>query len=319
MSNEHTSVEGQAVTQQTKRTKQVTGFVKVVLWFAFAAFLITSIPHVAWLYHEFERGESSTVFGIDTWWVLSYMSAIGIDATVACLAYMLEIGVKKMSAGFIWVFTLLLISLSWYANFLYSMAHNPVQQSDVWGIQVLFGLTTTGYVTPVVISAAPVFVVAYTFMIQLVGDGNTLTSEELNKRAIEFENLQVAKERIRNAKRQAAISSITGVFDAGKAVVTHVTNQDETTVTPSLECVVKETPVEYTAVEHVEVHTVQSGTENSIATPDPSTFFTAEEQDTTPIDVLLASVTREEGTTTTGENSTVYVPAYKRKKKSLEA
>lgn len=153
----------------------------VLFWIAFASLLGTSIPHVAWLYQIYEP---------NNWYssITSYGIAIGIDVMIAWLSFVCSRG-KAVDKGVTIVFIVLLALLSNYANYLYDMAHSPVRQVHLWDIKILFGLTTTGYLTPLIISAVPFFALGYTFMLEKISRSH-VNLEELES---QLENKQRAK------------------------------------------------------------------------------------------------------------------------------
>lgn len=225
-----TPVPAMQVTQTTQqedvqKPKEVHFVTKLIFWLAFVSLLATTIPHVAWLYHEYEQGETTIInlgfTSVDFWWLVSYGVAISIDVLVAWLSFVKILGKSRTDDNVTWVFIGLLCALSWYCNYLYAMAHNPMQQIDIWSISLLGGLTTTGSITPVIVSAIPVFVVAYTFMFSKLASTTQLSSKELAAIASELEAVTVQKARIKSVKRRALVGSITGLVDSAKDVVQH--------------------------------------------------------------------------------------------------
>jgi mannitol-specific phosphotransferase system IIBC component len=193
--------------EQVTRVNKITRF---IFWIAFLAFLSTSIPHVAWLYHIYEpvgKGDT-TIFGISIWWVLCYAIAIGIDVLIAWLSF-----VQTMKKGDIvtWIFIALLSILSWYANYLYDMNNNPIVQQSIWKITLLWGSTTTGFITPIIVSAIPMFVIAYTFMLSRIqASSSVLSPEELKAQNDMEERLLAEKKRQATLKRDARNFALKG-------------------------------------------------------------------------------------------------------------
>ena len=194
---------------------------RVIFFLAFSSLLATTIPHVAWLYHAYEP----TSF---IWWVISYGIAVGIDAMACWLMWTYAI-VGKGGKGVVWVFIALLVMLSWYANWLHSEAFNPAYTVNIWTIDLGFGITT-GFLTPVIVSAIPLFIIVYTFIYGKVANVKTETLEE---KATRLEDEKVAKNRIRAATKGRLISRIgetlTQVIVEGKGVVKTLSpgNEDE--------------------------------------------------------------------------------------------
>lgn len=196
---------------------------KLIFWLAFCAFLSVSIPHVAWMYHSYEPQD------LPVWWVIAYAVAIGIDILVCWLSWVQSNG-NTGDKIVTWLFIGLLAALSWYANYLYSMVHNPAYQVRVWNIDLGFGITT-GQVTPVIVSAIPVFIIGYTYMLSKVNkaDVKPKTALQLKAEADELQDAMREKQRIAALKRGGKVSALTGLFDAGKTVVNHVRKADEST------------------------------------------------------------------------------------------
>jgi hypothetical protein len=217
-------------------TKRINVVTKVIFWLAFISLLATTIPHLAWLYHEYETGETTTLnlwfTSVDLWWCISFGVAIGIDALIAWLSFVKVLGTTRTDDNVVWLFIGLLCALSWYGNYLYAMAHNPVQKIDIWNIQLLGGLTTTGSITPVIISAIPLFVIAYTFMFSKLADSKGGNLSRASRIANELEALNIQKSRIKQAKRKSLVGDINAVWDSAKEVVTHVRSTQDTTEAP---------------------------------------------------------------------------------------
>ncbi|HYT45713.1 MAG TPA: hypothetical protein VEP90_25535 [Methylomirabilota bacterium] len=206
-------------------TKRINVVTKVIFWLAFISLLATSIPHIAWVFYQYETGETTRVtlwsISVDFWWLVSFGIAIGIDALIAWLSFVKVLGKNRSDDNVVWLFIGLLCALSWYCNYLYAMAHNPIQKIDIWNIPLVFGLTT-GSITPIIVSSVPVFVIGYTFMFSKIADTKEVTSQELAAIANELEALNIQKSRIKQAKRKSLVGDITGIVDSAKEVVTHV-------------------------------------------------------------------------------------------------
>src|SRR5712664_3122057 len=217
-------------------TKRINVVTKVIFWLAFISLLATTLPHTAWVFYQYETGETTIIplwfTSVDVWWFISFGVAIGIDALIAWLSFVKVLGKNKTDDSIVWLFIGLLCALSWYCNYLYAMAHNPVQKIDIWNIQLLGGLTTTGSITPVIISAIPLFVIAYTFMFSKLADSKGVTSQELAALANELEALNIQKSRIKQAKRKSLVGDINGVWDSAKEEVTHVKATKDTSEIP---------------------------------------------------------------------------------------
>lgn len=198
--------------------KQIT-VTTILFWIAFIAFLATSLPHVAWLYHLFEPDKSLA------WWVLSYGIAASIDIMLAWLSWSNANSPKRTGKGVTVAFILALAVLSWYANYLYVLDHQPYQAPSIWSIDMGFGLTT-GFITPIIVSAIPLFVIGYTYML---GQLNAVKSETLEEKAVRLEYEKRFKDRIRQAQKGRFIrvigesitlaqSELKKVFSDGKTI-----------------------------------------------------------------------------------------------------
>jgi len=214
-----------------------TTITKVIIWLGFCSFLSISIPHVAWLYQVYEP--SNDFYAV----VTSYGAAIGIDVMIAWLSFICASG-KVLDWVVTVVFILALCFLSQYANFLYAMAHNPIYNpSDVWNISVLGGLSTTGYLTPLIISAIPFFSLAYTFMLsRLTGvkiDTAALEEQLKNKKdALDIRRkYQPESKDSLEDKAKGALTSIVGVV---RHAVKEVSGKESTVTQEVVQSVVSE-------------------------------------------------------------------------------
>ncbi|GAC1394657.1 MAG: hypothetical protein NVS4B11_26670 [Ktedonobacteraceae bacterium] len=181
---------------------------KVLFWGAFGIFLMVSIPHIAWVFRQYEPQDPG-VAGF-MWWVLAYGFAIAIDGVIGWLSHIKSEGTTWKDQGFIWTFIVVLVLMSWYFNWVFSEAHDPSKQvTDVWRYVLTNQLwflpsLTVGQLTPVVISALPVFIIAYTFILQKVNAMKTTAAKslaDLQQEAGEAEQRAEAEKRIRDAQK----------------------------------------------------------------------------------------------------------------------
>ena len=186
-----------------------------IFWTAFGSFLATSIPHVAWLYQAFEPQEGAWQF------VASYGIALGIDVMIAWLSFVQTIGGKSRGVWFTWVFIVLLGILSWYANYLYDMRHSPVQQLNIWTIELLGGWTTTGYITPIIISAIPLFAIAYTLMLSKLGARKVESVEEMRARLTDLQQRKAVEKELKALNKGRVKQALTSVIDDSMEVLKH--------------------------------------------------------------------------------------------------
>ncbi|MBV8696211.1 MAG: hypothetical protein JO183_12055 [Ktedonobacteraceae bacterium] len=198
---------------------------RILFWVAFSIFLAVSIPHIAWVFHAFEpQGD-----GFDgIWWVLAYGFAIAIDVVICWLSYVKSTEEGASDVWITWAFIGSLVIMSWYFNWIYARAHDPSHPgADVWNIQVapqwgFIGGWSVGTVTPVIISALPVFVIAYTYMLGKVTRMKSTAAKslaELQAEAAEAEQRAQAERRIRTAYRgpgtmQQGVQLGKGLIDA---------------------------------------------------------------------------------------------------------
>jgi hypothetical protein len=66
--------------EQPEESRFLQGVLQVVLWVAFGAFLLASLPHVAYFFASFEPEDSNGNVS-DYWWIISFIIAISIDVT----------------------------------------------------------------------------------------------------------------------------------------------------------------------------------------------------------------------------------------------
>src|SRR5713226_1055600 len=201
-----------------------------LFWGAFLSFLAVSIPHVAWLYQTYEPKDGS-------WYTLvtTYGVAVGIDVMIAWLSWV-QVAGKGARSGVTWVFIVALSLLSWYANYLYGMNNDPIRQADIWNISIAFGITTTGYITPCIISAVPLFSLAYTAMLHTVMNQKVETVEEMRIRLTEMRDRKEVEKELKEVQGGGFANRIIGAAQAGKDTVVGIKKvvQEEETQPTSL-------------------------------------------------------------------------------------
>lgn len=188
-----------------------------LFWVAFLSLLAMSIPHVAWLYQTYEPHDGN-------WYTTgtSYGVAIAIDVMIAWLSWA-QVAGKGARSNVTWLFIASLSALSWYANYLYGMNNDPIHQSDIWNISIAFGWTTTGYITPVIISAVPVFSLAYTAMLHTVMNQNVETVAEMQARLAELQARKKVEEELKKVEGGSLIKRLTiGAVKSGFETVSEV-------------------------------------------------------------------------------------------------
>jgi hypothetical protein len=156
---------------------------QIVLWLAFGAFLLASLPHVAYFFASFEPQEW-TANGPqvnDYWWTISYCLAFAIDVTSFLLSLNVAIkmrratnglsGIPKLAAAFgvmltHWPFILLLVGFSWLVNYEHAQQFHSdmLSLAEQNTINLVIWSGSIRDLNPVIASAFPVLAVAYTGM-----------------------------------------------------------------------------------------------------------------------------------------------------------
>ena len=174
--------------------KVIRGF----FWFAFAAFLAASIPHVAYFFRAFEPSAS----GMEPyWWVVAYAIAVSIDVTIFLLSLTVaQMQRRRAARGVIlsvWVFVLGLVLLSWYINYQYAQQFaSPSMLSHAPTIR----LALVGNIDPLIASMFQVLALAYTWIADKIAAEEPEKSAELLERE--------AEELARKLSAQARITAL---------------------------------------------------------------------------------------------------------------
>lgn len=186
-------------------------------WVAFAAFLLASIPHVAWFFSIYEPVDGP---GGGLYWIVSYGIAISIDITTFLLsmtvAKMMQQGKSKGLIFTVWLFILGLAGLSWFMNYKYAVHFQNAGQIEISPLTIsLFGLVSWQIpdMNPIIASCFQVLAVAYTWIADKIAAGEKVkTSAELQAEADEMEKLAVQKARIAATKRANVEGGIDGAI-----------------------------------------------------------------------------------------------------------
>lgn len=190
-------------------------------WFAFAAFLSASIPHVAYFFRAYEPASD-----LPSWWVVSYAIAASIDITIFLLsvtvANMHRQHKAKSLIASVWVFIIGLAALSWFINYKY--AEHFLNTGMVSATSVtLPWIGTIPDINPIIASMFQALAIAYTWIADKIAAGEQVKSAvDLKKEREELELALAEKQRIAALKRGGKVNTLTGLFDAGKAIVNHV-------------------------------------------------------------------------------------------------
>lgn len=171
----------------------------VLIWIGFIAFLATSIPHVAYIFHSFEGADNASftffTLTIDKWYFLSYLEAISIDVLIAWLSHILTSGKTATDKKIGYIFICILVGISWFFNWLYAKINAPLDVG-IWSHKLLWGWINLHTVTPIITSALPVFAIGYSFMLSKLT--NTLTIEELKAQLEERKQVSALKSEYAN-------------------------------------------------------------------------------------------------------------------------
>ena len=209
--------------------KQTHKWINGFFWFAFAAFLSASIPHVAYFFRAYEPVDAARDW---LYWLISYGIAVSIDVTIFLLSVTVASMHRQQKRGglifSVWLFILGLAALSWYINYKYAQHFidtgmvSPTSLSLPW-------LGTLPDVNPIIASAFQALAIAYTWISdKIAADERVKTAAELKAEADELENALIEKQRIAALKRGGQVSTLTGLLDAGKTLVNHARNMSDT-------------------------------------------------------------------------------------------
>jgi hypothetical protein len=186
-------------------------------WFAFAAFLAASIPHVAYFFRAFEPTGS----GMETyWWAVAYAIAISIDVTIFLLsltvAQMQRRGQARGVLLSVWAFVIGLVLLSWYINYTYAeqfasptmLAHTPTIRVAV-----------IGNIDPLIASMFQVLALAYTWIAdKIAAEEPEKTAQDLEQEAQELARKLSAKQRMAALKDQHRGQRFTSLIATAREV-----------------------------------------------------------------------------------------------------
>jgi hypothetical protein len=170
-------------------------------WFAFAAFLAASIPHVAYFFRAFEPSGS----GLEPyWWAVAYAIAVSIDVTIFLLSLTVaQMQRRRAARGVIlsvWAFVLALVLLSWYINYQYAQQFaSPSMLSHTPTIR----LAVIGNIDPLIASMFQVLALAYTWIADKIAEEEPeKTARDLEQEAEELARKLSAKQHIAALKDQ---------------------------------------------------------------------------------------------------------------------
>lgn len=196
---------------------------KIIFMVAVFSFLGVSIPHVAAVFRMYEpvaQGMNDVM-----WNTCSAAAAAGIDILAGWLTLvMMNKDARGRDKSIIWAFIIALMVFSWYCNWLFDMLHSP-HPVNVWAITIInlpwLGAWTVDQLTPLVVSALPVFIVAYASIAHLVETKQVaapLSLEELQQQAAEAQARAAAQVAIIKSQAQVREESINANKSTMKSV-----------------------------------------------------------------------------------------------------
>jgi len=168
----------QVVEENSGTPRWVKTVMAVIFYGGLTIFLLGSIDHVAWFFHLYEpRSHPGDVWAM----VPSYGKAGSLDLAIFFLAYVAATG-QAADKVLTWTFTIILSCISLYANYIYAMFFSPEHQMHIWDIQILWGLTTTGWLSPLIASSYPIFAIVFMYLIERVISRKAETPAQMQAR-----------------------------------------------------------------------------------------------------------------------------------------
>jgi hypothetical protein len=200
----------------------------VVTGFAFLAFLVASLPHVAYFFASFEPQDTPGTVS-EWWWIVSYLIAGVINITEFLLSIKFARELHNATYGLpwyqrflpvlgcvlkFWPFILIISGFSWAANLQHAREFHSLMLSaaESEGVTIPFMpyIKTWGDLNPYIVSAFPILNIAYTLMfdssrqdedvsvqvesttaLQPVSESTQVTLSDLQQ--LQAENLQTMK------------------------------------------------------------------------------------------------------------------------------
>lgn len=183
--------------------KKISRITYWFFWFAFAAFLSASIPHVAFFFRAFEPQAG----GLDMlWWIVSFAIAGSIDITI----FLLSVTVANMQrarkppalVASVWLFIIGLAALSFYINAKYAQHFTDTAMISPTALSLPWAGNIPD-INPLIASMFQILAIAYTWIAdKIIADEKPITARELKERADELELIAQEKKRIAQAKRE---------------------------------------------------------------------------------------------------------------------
>src|SRR5258708_1999647 len=205
---------------------------KIFFMIGVFSFLAVSIPHVGAIFRMYEPIAPGL---LDTMWnICSFAAAAGIDVLAGWLTLvMMNKEARGRDKVIIWTFIIALMVFSWYCNWVFDELHSP-HPINVWAITIIslpwLGSWTVDQLTPLVVSALPVFIVAYASIAHLVGVKQNVTVislVDLQQKAAEAQARAQAEVAIIKAQNMVNENKVTTAIDLGKTLWNRAINRGE--------------------------------------------------------------------------------------------
>lgn len=197
-------------------------------WFAFAAFLAASIPHVAYFFRAFEPQDA----GMDLWfWSVATFIAISIDVTVFLLSMTVaSLHRQHASKGLIvsvWFFIIALAGLSWYMNNQYATHFADTRMIAATSLDIPW-VGQIKDINPLIASCFQILAIAYTWIADKIAANETQkTAAQLEAEAKELEQISIQRQRIAAIKRANNKNFITNAISDVKEIKGQLFTRDQ--------------------------------------------------------------------------------------------
>src|SRR5260221_3544328 len=205
---------------------------KIIFMIAVFSFLGVSIPHVGAFFGMSEPIAQGT---LDTMWnICSFAAAAGIDILAGWLTLvMMNKDARGRDKAIIWTFIIALMVFSWYCNWLFDMLNSP-HPVNVWAITAInlpfIGIWTVDQLTPLIVSALPVFIVAYASIAHLVDvkkETPVISLADLKQKAAEAQERAAAQVAIIKAQNMVNEEKATTAIGLGKTLWNKAINRGD--------------------------------------------------------------------------------------------
>src|SRR5258708_5580403 len=166
------------------------------------------------------------------WNICSFAAAAGIDILAGWLTLvMMNKDARGGDKAIIWTFIIALMVFSWYCNWLFDMLNSP-HPVNVWAITAInlpfIGVWTVEQLTPIIVSALPVFIVAYASIAHLVDVKKvSISLAELQAQAAEAQERADAQVAIIKATNMVNEERATTAIGFGKTLWNKATNRSD--------------------------------------------------------------------------------------------